>query len=91
MMIIMIIIIMIIMIIIIMIIMIIIITIIIMTIIIILVLYGAHIHLLRCSRRLYYYYPGISPGNLVAHSAFQGINSCRVPICYTWVERDNCD
>ena len=24
--------------------------------------------------------PGFSPGNLVAHSAFEGINSCRVPI-----------
>ena len=42
------------------------------------------------SRRLYYYYPGFSPGNLVAHSAFGGINSCRVPIYYTWVERDKC-
>ena len=25
-----------------------------------------------------------------AHNAFQGINSCRVPIYYTWAERDNC-
>ena len=22
--------------------------------------------------------------------ALEGINSCRVPIYYTWVERDNC-
>ena len=25
-----------------------------------------------------------------AHKALQGINTCRVPIYYTWVERDNC-
>ena len=34
--------------------------------------------------------PALGPGNLVAHSAFEGRISCRVPICYTWVERDNC-
>ena len=38
----------------------------------------------------YYYYPGFNPGNLEAQSAFQGMNSYRVPIYYTWVERDNC-
>ena len=59
-------------------------------IIIIQVLYGTHINLYRCSRHLYYYYPGFSPGNLVAHSAFEGRNSCRVPIYYIWVERENC-
>ena len=37
-----------------------------------------------------YYYPRFSLGNSVAQSAFQGINSCRVPIYYTWVERNNC-
>ena len=34
--------------------------------------------------------PALAPGNLVAHSAFEGRNSCRVPIYYTSVERDNC-
>ena len=33
--------------------------------------------------------PGFSRGNHVAQIAFGGINSCRVPIYYTWVERDN--
>ena len=35
------------------------------------------------------FYPGFSVGNLVTHSAFQGIYSCRVSVYYTWVERDN--
>ena len=26
----------------------------------------------------------------LAHSAFEGRNSCRVPIYYNWVKRDNC-
>ena len=42
----------------------------------------AHISTYKCSRRLYYYYPGFSPGNLVAHSLSKGRNSCRVPIYY---------
>ena len=36
------------------------------------------------SRHLYYSYPGFSPGNLVACSAFEGRNSCRVTIYYTF-------
>ena len=35
---------------------------------------------LRITSSLTYYFPSLS----------RGINSCRVPIYYTWVERDNC-
>ena len=47
-------------------------------------IYMAHIiHLCKDAQgacieyKLYYYYPGFSPSNLVAHSAFEGIDSCR--------------
>ena len=38
-----------------------------------------------------HYYPSFNPhAAFSALRAFEGINSCWVPIYYTWVERDNC-
>ena len=39
---------------------------------------------------LTYYYSGFSRAAYRCSKALQGISSCRVPIHYTWVKRDNC-
>ena len=53
--------------------------------------YIAHITSNGVSMRSRHYYPSFSPQcSLSALRAFEGINSCWVPIYYTWVERDNC-